>query len=359
MQPGDGVTPLVQAINESRTSVEILIFRFDRVEVEAALVNAVNRGVAVRALIAYTNRGGERSLRALEMRLLAAGVTVARTADDLVRYHGKMMIVDHRILFLMAFNLTNIDIERSRSFAVITEDKNTLREALRLFDADSKRLPYIPELDTFVVSPVNARKLLSDFIKVAKEELLIYDPAVGDPAIIYLLQERARVGVTIKVLGEMSRRHPTIEVRKLFMRLHTRIMVRDGGDVFIGSQSLRTTELDARREVGLIFHDAKIAARLIDRFEDDWKESLNGKPKLEEASEPARPPLEKVAKKVAKTVTKALPPVAPVLEIVVRELAEADVEVNPEELEATVRDAVKNAIREVVADAVEQAAKEA
>ena len=49
---------------------------------------------SVRALIAHTNRGGEKSLRKLEMRLLEAGVTVARTADDLPRYHGKMMIVD-------------------------------------------------------------------------------------------------------------------------------------------------------------------------------------------------------------------------------------------------------------------------
>ena len=48
--------------------MEILIFRFDRVEIEKALVNAVARGVTVRALIAYTNRGGEKSLRALEMR---------------------------------------------------------------------------------------------------------------------------------------------------------------------------------------------------------------------------------------------------------------------------------------------------
>ena len=89
VQPGDGVAPLVAGIDAARASVEILIFRFDRMEIEAALVNAVSRGVAVRALIAHTNRGGERSLRALELRLLGAGVTVARTADDLVRYHGR------------------------------------------------------------------------------------------------------------------------------------------------------------------------------------------------------------------------------------------------------------------------------
>src|ERR1700683_4712534 len=103
VQPGDGVMPLVDAINEAKTSVEILVFRFDRLAIEKALVNAVARGVNVRALIAYTNRGGEKGLRALEMRLLGAGVTVARTADDLVRYHAKMMIVDGRVLYLLCF----------------------------------------------------------------------------------------------------------------------------------------------------------------------------------------------------------------------------------------------------------------
>ena len=41
--------------------------------------------VKVRALIAHTNSGGEKRLRQLEMRMLQAGVTVTRTADDLAR----------------------------------------------------------------------------------------------------------------------------------------------------------------------------------------------------------------------------------------------------------------------------------
>ena len=80
VQPGDGIMPLVKAIDHAKKSVEIVIFRFDRKEIEAALAKAVTRGVFVHALIAYTNRGGEKNLRDLEMRLLAAGVTVARTA---------------------------------------------------------------------------------------------------------------------------------------------------------------------------------------------------------------------------------------------------------------------------------------
>ena len=46
-------------------------------------------------------------------------VTVSRTADDLVRYHGKLMIVDRRTLFLLAFNFTYLDMERSRSLKVL------------------------------------------------------------------------------------------------------------------------------------------------------------------------------------------------------------------------------------------------
>ena len=65
VQPDDGATPLVKAIQGACTSVDILIFRFDRRDIERALLNAVGRGVRVRALIAYTNRGGEKNLRAL------------------------------------------------------------------------------------------------------------------------------------------------------------------------------------------------------------------------------------------------------------------------------------------------------
>src|SRR4051812_37409937 len=151
VQPGDGVSPIVKAINGAKSTVEVLIFRFDRVEVENALVKAVERGVAVHALIAYKNKGGEKGLRSLEMRLLAAGVTVSRTDDDLVRYHGKMMIVDARELYLIGFNFTNLDIERSRSFGIVTDEPKLVKEAVALFHADSRRVPYTPEIDTFVV----------------------------------------------------------------------------------------------------------------------------------------------------------------------------------------------------------------
>ena len=353
VQPGDGVTPLLKAINSAKTSIEIVIFRFDRNEIEKALANAVNRGVFVHALIAYTNRGGEKNLRKLEMALLAAGVTVARTADDLARYHGKFMIVDHRELYLLAFNFTYLDTEHSRSFGLVTKNPKLVQEAQKLFEADTKRQPYVAGLPAFVVSPVNARKQLSAFLKGARKTLLIYDPEISDSAMIRILEDRAKAGVDIKVIGRVTRKSAKLQVRKLPMRLHTRTIVRDGHQAFIGSQSLREVELGSRREVGVIFRDPKIVNRMIKVFEEDWV--ATERPREAGAVEEAAP-ADKVAKKFAKAVAKELPPVTPVLEVIVREMvgSKADMDLDSKDVEEAVKDAVKEAVQEAVRDMVEE-----
>lgn len=357
IQPEDGVLPLVKGIAGAKQSIEIVVFRFDQAEIERSLANAVSRGVSVHALIASTNRAGEESLRNLELRLLGAGVTVARTADDLVRYHGKLMIVDHRELYLLAFNPTHADIDRSRSFGVVTRSRDIVREAVRLFEADSKRTPYEPALDRVVVSPINARKELGGFIREAKRELIVYDPRISDRPMIRLLEERARAGVNVRVIGRLAGPASGLAVRKLAnLRLHTRTMVRDGGTAFIGSQSLREAELDSRREVGLIFRDARAVSRLLQIFEADWAQAERTG---ENAGSTDRPTV-KIARKVARAVAKEIPPVAPIVNGALQEVVgNAEVDLVQREVEAVVKGAVKEAVAEAVRDAVEEAIERA
>src|SRR4029079_13080268 len=123
VQPDAGIAPIITAIKQARKWVDILIFRLDRPEIARPLREAVARGVRVRALPAHQNRGGTKSLRKLEMQLLEAGVTVSRTADDLVRYHGKMVIIDGKFLHVYGFNFTALDIAKSRSFGIVTKNK--------------------------------------------------------------------------------------------------------------------------------------------------------------------------------------------------------------------------------------------
>jgi phosphatidylserine/phosphatidylglycerophosphate/cardiolipin synthase-like enzyme len=291
IQPDDGLAPLLNAVRKAKKSVDIVIFRFDRPELERALESAVSRGIVVRALIAHTNRGGEKSLRKLELRLLAAGVTVARTADDLPRYHGKMMLIDEATLYVFGFNYTKLDVEHSRSFGVATTDKKLVKEGAALFEADRTRQSYMPGDDRLVVSPESSREVLTTFIKRARKQLLIYDEKISDRLVLRVLQQRVKAGVEIRVIGKCGKAIDGLIARKMpDLRLHVRAMVRDGASAFIGSQSLRRLELDGRREVGILINDLHIVKQLQGVFEDDWKEA-GGKPlsvpeaKLEKAKE--------------------------------------------------------------------------
>jgi cardiolipin synthase len=273
IQPDNGLTPVLQAIKRAKKRIDLVIFRFDRDELEKALAAAVARGVTVRALIAHTNRGGEKGLRRLELRLLELGVTVARTSDDFPRYHGKLMIVDDT-LFVMGFNYTKLDIEKSRSFGVITRDQRLLKDALALFEADSTRQPYSPASDRFLVSPENSRERLTTFIRAAKKQLLIYDEKVNDKLILRVLADRLRAGVEIRLLGKVAKGLDGIRACKLGdFRSHVRAIVRDGTHAFIGSQSLRKLELDGRREIGVLITDTRIARKIQSVFEADWLQS--------------------------------------------------------------------------------------
>jgi len=354
IQPDDGIAALLSGIRGAKKSIEIVVFRFDRAEIEAALKAAVGRGVSVSALIAYTNRGGEINLRKLEMRLLEVGVAVSRTADDLVRYHDKLMIIDRRLLYVLSFNFTHLDIDHSRGFGIVTRKARLVQEAVKLFEADTTRNPYKPTLDTFVVSPANARKLLAAFIRKAKKELLIYDPKITDTEMLRALSERAKAGVEIKVIGRVGKRSPALEVRNLVkLRLHTRTIIRDRRQAFIGSQSLRQAELDSRREVGVIVREPKMVNGLVKTFETDWAMRPVGEKQQSEA-----PP--KVHKKALKALVKELSPLNPVVKEALKEAVSetGSADLNPQEVKETVKEAVKEAVRERVEEMVKESLEE-
>ncbi len=295
------------------------------------------------------------------MRLLAAGVTVSRTDDDLVRYHGKLMIVDRRVLFLLGFNFTYLDIERSRSFGIVTTNKKHVEQAAKLFDADTMRKPYSAGSKTFIVSPVNARRQLTAFIGAAKKELLIYDPEISDPAMIRTLEARVKAGVAVRIIGNLKSGSTLLpEAKTLHFRLHTRSIVRDNSWAFVGSQSLRTAELDSRREVGLVFRDAKAVSCISQTFAQDWDAEVRPAVQPLSADEEAQKEqisTSKVARKVARAVVDDLPPVTQVLKETLRELSASapDAGLSPPDVETVVKEAVKNAVKEAVHNLVEEA----
>jgi phosphatidylserine/phosphatidylglycerophosphate/cardiolipin synthase-like enzyme len=175
---------------------------------------------------------------------------------------------------------------------------------------------------------------------------------------IRLLDLRAKAGVQIKILGRLTRPGTNLTAKRLpHIRLHTRTIIRDGQKAFIGSQSLRKLELEARREVGIIFRDPKIVSQLVATFNSDWDAPEQAG---DQGSHVEVDPTAKVAKRVAKALTKDLPPVQPLLETLVQEVVgnQTDVKLDATEVESTLREAVKTAVKDVVRDAVAEAVEQ-
>lgn len=278
VQPDDGAAPVLEAIEKAERALDMYVFRLAYPKLEKALADAVSRGVAVRALIAHINGSGETALRELESRLLGIGVTVSRTDEDLLRYHGKMMIADESVLYVLGYNFTRRDIDRSRSLGLVTDRKDLVAEARRLFDADFDRKTYTPKLDTFVVSPLNSRASLLELLESAERRLLIYDSRLTDNMMQRVLERRGLAGVDVRVIGKVEKRLRDVHVATYpGERLHVRAIVQDDRRAFVGSQSLRRPELDRRREIGVITNDAGIVQGITEIFDADWSESPQGR----------------------------------------------------------------------------------
>jgi cardiolipin synthase len=201
-----------------------------------------------------------------------------------------------------------------------------------------------------VVSPAIARQRLLALVKGAKNELLIYDLDLADKEIMRVLEDRCQAGVDVRIIGHVSRSKHLAARGLRRMRLHTRVVIRDRKQAFLGSQSLRKVELDARREIGIIVDNAKVVSSLATIFEDDWKASADQSEEKKHVGARA----ERVSKRLTKAVGKNLVP-APVVQRVLKVIqSEARVEVDRAQAAQVMQGALKKAVRKAAAQIVEE-----
>src|ERR1043165_3460981 len=125
-----------------------------------------------------------------------------------------MLLIDREKLYLLGFNWARLDL-KSRSLGLVTRHPRLVQEAVKLFQADSMRQPYTAGNESFLVSPENARAGLARMIKSAKKELLIYEMKISDKQMIALLNERARAGVDVRIIGRMTKKSDVIKIDKM------------------------------------------------------------------------------------------------------------------------------------------------
>jgi phosphatidylserine/phosphatidylglycerophosphate/cardiolipin synthase-like enzyme len=88
---------------------------------------------------------------------------------------------------------------------------------------------------------------------------------------IRILQARREAGIDVRIIGKVEKGHDGISAQPFpGRRQHLRAIVRDRDVAFVGSQSLRKLELDARREIGVLIGNDKVVKDIVEVFEKDW-----------------------------------------------------------------------------------------
>jgi phosphatidylserine/phosphatidylglycerophosphate/cardiolipin synthase-like enzyme len=142
------------------------------------------------------------------------------------------------------------------------------------------------------------------------------------------------------------------------MRFHTRTILRDRRQAFVGSQSLREAELDRRRELGMVLHNRDVVNAMLKAFEDDWATLVSPANDTQQETLATT----RAIKRTAKTLVKDLPPeplVEQALKHAIRDMPGTQLTGRKFEhqLEDAVRQAVEDAVSQTVREAVEGEAR--
>lgn len=292
VQPDEGVAPVVELIGAARKAIAIKQFTFTHPALLDAVLAAKRAGCDVRIMLNPHRSSGDRANDAAFEQLKAGGVEIEWSNPRFAVTHEKSMLIDDRLALIATFNFCEKYFTQTRDYGLVIEDHAVVAEILDCFEADWRREPFHPHAgSTLLWSNNNSRRLMSNFIDAAQEQLDIQHPKFVDATILdRLLQARSR-GVRIRVL--CGGRHGISEwdvldtfaslrtlqrldvkvhkQRKL--RLHAKLLIADRKHALVGSMNIDRSAFDLRRELGTILSHPETVRRLEKVFEQDWEGS--------------------------------------------------------------------------------------
>jgi cardiolipin synthase A/B len=290
--PDESAEPILHAIKGARKSLRIKMFVFSDPELLKAVIAAHERGVKVWVMLNAARRSGKDDNKSARKALEKAGVMVADSNPEFGVTHEKSMVVDDATAFVKSLNWATENLTETRDYAIATTHKKGVSEVLACFEADWHRKPFKPGLSAHMIwCPNDGRERIAHFIDEAKHTLFVQNERYQDQVIIERLVRARERGVKIHV---MARPPHTLKKEKLIegvgglrimddvgikihklkhLKLHGKMLLRDGLRAIVGSINLAPGSFDDRRELAIEFGDDEIVERLEKIAHHDWKHS--------------------------------------------------------------------------------------
>jgi len=290
--PDDTAQPFLEAIAAAETSVRVKMFELSDPSVANALIEAHQRGVAVRVMVDPKRTERLRRRIATCRRLRRAGVGVQASSPEFSATHEKSLVVDDETAFVQTCNWEAEYFTHTRDYAVRTTNRDEVTEIITCFEADWHRRRFQPsEPSSLIWCPWNGRERFAHFIDRAKDTLIVANDRFQDPPIVeHIVRARSR-GVKVRVITRpvhsLSKRsladgvaalqimHDAgVKIHKLeHLKLHAKMMVADRRTAIVGSINISVGSFDKRRELAIEITDTAIVDRLLTVYHRDWRRS--------------------------------------------------------------------------------------
>ncbi len=283
-EPDDGRGPILSAINSAKKSIDLEVYILSDKTIIRSLISAEKRGVEVRVILEEHPYKGYGANKETKDKLSHYGIST-KWSNRVYRFtHSKFFVVDETIGYIMTLNLSKSSFTKNREFGIITKDPLYVKELERIFQSDWQRKPYRPLKSALVVSPENSRMKLTDLVKSAKKEILIYAEEIEDKDFEDLLVKKAKSGVKVYiVLANPEYIETNREAEKYLSAyhiqlstpstpfIHAKAIIVDNSIAYVGSINFSSTSMDKNREVGIITSSKDAVNKLIDTFFDDFR----------------------------------------------------------------------------------------
>jgi phosphatidylserine/phosphatidylglycerophosphate/cardiolipin synthase-like enzyme len=253
------------------------------------MLKARGRGVVVRVIFDVRSKHFIPNPNPQTMKVFSVGgIAVKEAAPALFPItHQKTFIADKARALVMTFNLSPAYFGGTRDFGLITWNPDEVSEITKTFDADWAGRAAKHDSAALVWSPDNARSKITDLINSAGKTIEIYNLEVKDKGILsalaaavkerkvtvrFIMAQLMTDGQNVNGAGAKILADAGILIKPMVNPfVHGKMVMADGGVVFIGSQNFSASSLDRNRELGVITANPLIVQQVRGVFDADWR----------------------------------------------------------------------------------------
>lgn len=316
--PELGNVPILEAIKEAKSSVDLALYRLEDPEVVNELIKARGRGLNIRVILQKPNLYPEPfanpKTKEIADELKKGDIETHYNSDhEYILSHYKFMIIDKEYGLVQTLNYDDFNFNKARNFAISIEDKNQISILQSIFDNDytgkssenDKEALNWWKKSRIILGPEHQRDIITDLLKSAQKSIYIYQQDLSDAKIGKVLRKLAKEGKIVHILMppapfggiDFNRINQTQIIEgggefkflpKPELYIHAKLILidpeeKEGGKAYIGSCNLWPEALDVQRELGVETNNTSQIGKIFEVFKKDWEKGMNYDEALEKS----------------------------------------------------------------------------